>query len=110
MNKKFVSLSLLTLGFCSFAFAAEYVSPEVGFKKYAAPTKEMKVSEMDEHYKVEKGVEASRDIASKEESDREPSSVTTKSPKKYEEPESKEAPSDAPKPWLFRNQHERTGH
>ncbi len=104
MKKKIVSLSLLTLGFCSFAFAAEYISPEVGFKNYAAPSKEMKTADFGEHYKVESGNEASRQIASEVEAERDPSSITTKSKKSYEaEPEIKEAPMETPKPWLLKS-------
>ena len=105
MKKKIVSLSLLTLGVCSLAFAAEYKSPEVGFKKHSAPSKEMKTADFGEHYKVEMGVETTRQIASEEESDREPSSVAAKAKKKkfVPAPEVQEMP-EAPKPWLYRNE------
>ena len=105
MKKKIVTLSLLTLGFSSFAFAAEYISPEVGFKNYAAPSKEMKTADFGDHYKVESGNETSRQIASEVEAVRDPSSVVTKVKKKYEvEPEVKESPIEAPKPWLRKSE------
>ena len=106
MKKKIVSLSLLTLGFCSLAFAADYISPEVGFKKLAAPSKEIKVADLGEHYKVESGVETTRQIAS-EEAEREPSSVAAKAKKKEAwVPEVQEAPAEAPRPWLYRSETE----
>ncbi len=107
MKKKIVSLSLLTLGVCSLAFAAEYKTPEVGFKQHAAPSKEMKTADFGEHYKVEMGVETTRQIASEEEveSDREPSSVAAKAKKKFvPTPEVKEAPAEVPQPWLYRTE------
>lgn len=104
MKKKVISLSLLTLGICSLAIATEYKSPEVGFKRYAAPSKEMKTADFGDHYKVETGIETNRQIASEEESDREPSSVKAKEKKKFVpvEPEVKEEATEAPKPWLYR--------
>lgn len=104
MKKKLISLSLLTLGICSLAIATEYKSPEVGFKKYAAPSKEMKTADFGDHYKVETGIETTRQIASEEEFDREPSSVKAKDKKKFEAvvPEVKEEAVEAPKPWLYR--------
>lgn len=107
-TKKLISLSLLTLAFCSLAFAAEYNSPEVGFKKKVPSSKLMKTADFGEHYKVEDGDATDRQIASEEEvedSDRDPSSVTAKKKKKFVKVE--EAPveeaADAPKPWLYRN-------
>ena len=110
MKKKIISLSLLTLGFCSLAFAAEYISPEVGFKKYAVPSKKMRDSELSDSYKVESGVETSRQIASEEEVERDPSSIVTNSKNKpnYEPEVKEENPTEAPKPWLF-NKSERNG-
>lgn len=108
-TKKMISLSLLTLAICSVAVATEYKSPEVGFKKHAAPSKEMKVAEFGDHYKVETVVEnTDRQIASEEEkeSDREPSSVVAKEKKKpvYQPEEKGPSPEEAPQPWLYRNQ------
>lgn len=105
-TKAKISLSLLTLAICSLAFAAEYKSPEVGFKMRAAPSKEMKVAEFGDHYKVESGVETDRQIASEEESDREPSSVVAKEHKKkpYFDEKKEEAPVEAPRPWLHRTE------
>lgn len=103
MKKKVIALSLLTLGICSLAVATEYKNPEVGFKKYAAPSKEMKTADFGDHYKVETGIETTRQIASEEESDREPSSVVAKDKKKFVPvPEVKDEPVEAPKPWLYR--------
>ena len=109
MKTKMISLSLLTLAICSLAVATEYKSPEVGFKARAVPSKEMKVAEFGDHYKVETGAVTDRQIASEEEaSDREPSSIVGKDKKKkvYEEkkPEFKDEPTEAPKPWLYKNQ------
>lgn len=110
MKTKMISLSLLTLAICSLAVATEYKSPEVGFKKHAAPSKEMKTAEFGDHYKVETGAVTDRQIASEEEvSDREPSSVVAKEKKKkvYDvKPEVKEEPVEAPKPWLYRMESE----
>lgn len=108
MKKKIIALSLLTLGVCSLAVATEYKNPEVGFKKYAAPSKEMKTAEFGEHYKVETGIETTRQIASEEESDREPSSVVAKEKKKFvPAPEVKEEPVEGPKPWMYRTDENR---
>ena len=106
MKKKIISLSLLTLGFCSLAFAAEYISPEVGFKKHAMPSKQMKASELNDSYKVESGAETSRQIASEVEAERDPSSVVATSDKKsnYEPEVKEEAPMDTPKPWLYKSE------
>ena len=103
-SKKILSLSLLTLAFCSLAIATEYNSPEVGFKAHAAPSKEMKTADFGEHYKVEDGKSNDRQIASEEDSsDRDPSSVVAKKTKDFV-PEVTEEPTDAPKPWLYRNE------
>jgi hypothetical protein len=106
MNKKMAVLSLLTLGVCTVAMAAEYKSPEVGFKAHAAPSKEMKVAEFGDHYKVESGMNNDRQIASEADSEREPSSVVASEKKKEMEPEKDEA-VEAPKPWLFRTDENR---
>ncbi|MBC7712694.1 MAG: hypothetical protein H7177_05120 [Rhizobacter sp.] len=102
-KKKLLSLSLMTLAFCSLAVATEYKSPEVGFKTQAVPSKEMKTADFGDHYKVEDGRSNDRQIASEDEpSDRDPSSVVAKKKKDFE-PEVTEEPVDAPKPWLYRN-------
>ena len=101
MKKKMVLLSLLTLGICSVALAAEYKDPEVGFKPHVVPSKEMKTAQFGDHYRVESGANTDRQIASEEESDREPSSVVAKE-KKEAAPE-KEA-VEGPKPWLYRGE------
>lgn len=109
MKTKLITLSLLTLAFSSMAFAADYKSPEVGFKKHVAPSKEMKTAEFGEHYKVETGATMDRQIASEEESDREPSSFQAKAKKKkvvkeMEDEVVKDQPADVPKPWLYRTE------
>ena len=106
-TKKMISLSLLTLAFCGVAFAAEYKSPEVGFKKQIPPTKAMKTADFGDHYKVDNGNVMDRQIASEDDtpSDRDPSSVTAKkNMKKMDEAQVVDEAIDAPKPWLYRNQ------
>ena len=103
MKNKMIALSLLALGVCSVAVADEYKSPEVGFKKHVAPSKEMKTADFGEHYKVESGLGNDRQIASEEDSDREPSSWIAKEKKKDFEPKVEE-PTEAPKPWLYRTE------
>ncbi len=104
----------MVLGLCSLAYAIEYKTPEVGFKDRAAPSKEMKVADWGDHYKVEKDFQANdRQIASEnssevvsDSSDREPSSVVAKD-KKNMDFDSKEDSMEAPKPWLYRNEAKR---
>lgn len=105
-TKSKISLSLMCFALCSVAIATEYKSPTVGFKKYAVPSKEMKVSEFGDHYKVEtETVNTDRQIASEEESDREPSSFVPEEKKSYDyDKEVKKDFADAPKPWLYRNE------
>jgi hypothetical protein len=68
MTKKMITVSLLALGICTTAMALEYNEPEIKFKKHSAPSKEMKVSDFGDHYKVEQPVnENDRQIASEEE-------------------------------------------
>jgi len=114
-TKSKISLSLLALGLCSLAFAIEYKTPEVGFKDRAAPSKEMKIADWGDHYKVEKDYQANdRQIASEkssdfvpDSSDREPSSVVAKEKKKMFDEEMKDSEFEAPKPWLYRNEAKR---
>ena len=101
-TKKMLSLGLLTLALSSMAMAAEYASPDVGFKKHVIPSKEMKTADFGDYYKVEGAVATDRQIASEEESDREPSSVVAKEKKKFVE-EKAEDQVEAPKPWLYKN-------
>ena len=105
-TKSKISLSLMLLALCSVAVATEYKSPTVGFKKYGVPSKEMKVSEFGDHYKVESASAATdRQIASEEESDREPSSVVAADKKKsYDYEKEDKDKGEAPKPWLYRNE------
>ena len=108
-NRKMISLALLTLGVCSGALATDYKTPKVGFKAHSPAAKEMKPAEFGENYKVEGAVATDRQIASEEESDREPSSLKSKYAKKevvkVEEPMVKEEVNHdvAPKPWLYRS-------
>ncbi len=103
-TKKMLSLSLVALAFCGVAIATEYKSPDVGFKARAAPSKEMKTADFGDHYKVEYGRATDRQIASEDDSSvRDPSSVVAKEKKEFV-PEVADEPSDAPKPWLYRDQ------
>ena len=98
MNTKIISLSLLSLGLCALAMAADYKSPHVGFRETAPANKAAKMAEFDEEYKVEGAAKTDRQIASeKEASDREPSSVMA------EDKKDKEEEKMEPKPWMFRN-------
>jgi len=103
MKTKSMSLAVLSLSICTLAMAAEYKAPDVGIKKAAPSHKEIKVAEFNEEYKVEGAVSTDRQIASEEESDREPSSVVAHDKKKVDVVEG--APSEEkfePKPWLYR--------
>ena len=106
-TKKLISLSLLTLAFCTMAFATDYKSPEVGFKKKVPSSKMMKTADFGDHYRVEDGKTMDRQIASEDEevADRDPSSVKTRSKKKFIKVEEASTEAlDAPKPWLYRDQ------
>ncbi len=101
----------MALGLCSLAYAIEYKTPEIGFKDHAAPSKEMKVAEWGDNYKVEKDFQANdRQIASEAgsemaiDSDREPSSVVAKDKKKMVVQEPKDESFEAPKPWMYRSE------
>ncbi|MGZ3809839.1 MAG: hypothetical protein ACXVCE_17275, partial [Bacteriovorax sp.] len=82
MKTKTISLAVLSLGICSLAFAAEYNSPGVKFKATSPSAKETQVAEFNEDYKVEGAVKTERGIASENDSEREPSSVTAAEKKK----------------------------
>jgi hypothetical protein len=106
-TKSKISLSLMALGLCSLAFAEDYKSPEVEFKKRGVPSKEMKSAEFGDHYKVEAGTYTDRQIASEEESDRNPSSVVAADKKKpaYEPAEGDDKhEAETPQPWLYRGE------
>ncbi len=110
-NRKMISLALLSLGVCSGAFATDYKTPKVGFKAHSPAAKEMKAAEFGDNYKVEGAVTTDRQIASEEESDREPSSLKGKHVKKevvkFEPPMEQEVEVNhdvAPKPWLYRSE------
>lgn len=103
MKTKILSLAVLSLGVCTVAFAADYKSPNVGFKETAPSHKEIQVAEFNEEYKVEGAVKTDRQIASeKDSSDREPSSIVAKE-KKKEVVEEKADDKVEPKPWLYKN-------
>jgi hypothetical protein len=102
MKTKVLAVVALSLGVCTWAFAAEYKSPEVGFKATSPSYKETKVAEFNDEYKVEGAVKTDRGIASEKESDREPSSIVAAEKKKHEEEEQQEDKVE-PKPWLYKN-------
>ncbi|MDD4973422.1 MAG: hypothetical protein PHY93_03680 [Bacteriovorax sp.] len=104
MKTKILSLAVLSLGVCTVAFAADYKSPNLGFKETAPSNKETQTAEFNEEYKVEGAAKTDRQIASeKDSSDREPSSVVAKEKKKEVEVEEKAEDKVEPKPWLYRN-------
>lgn len=103
MKTKSLSLAVLSLSICTLAMAAEYKSPKVGLKKASPSHKEIKVAEFNDEYKVEGAAVTDRQIASKEESEREPSSVVAHDKKKADVVDEKD-PGDKvePQPWLYR--------
>lgn len=105
LNKKMISLSLLSMVVCSLAFAAEYKTPEVAFKGQAPAKAEMVAADTGENMRVEGYSANDRQIASEEVSDREPSSLKTKKEKEVVVKEEKHEFPDSevqPKPWLYR--------
>ena len=104
MMSKTFSLLALSMGLSTLAMAAEYKTPEVGFKEMAPSTKLSGTADFNDGYKVEKAVQADRQIASeKDPTDREPSSYThdkdgVDEDAKVDEPEAK--------PWLFKINHD----
>ena len=88
---------IVTLGVYSWAHASEYKTPEVGLKTVTPTETVAKSAEFSDDYKVEGAVKADRQIASEEDSDREPSSVVA-------EDEKEEKTSDekvSPEPWNY---------
>jgi hypothetical protein len=105
LNKKMISLSLLSMVVCSLAFSAEYKTPKVAFKGHAPAKAEMVAADTGENLKVEGYSNNDRQIASEEDKDREPSSLKTDSKKKEVVVEEKHEYPDSevqPKPWLYR--------
>ena len=107
MKTKTISLTVLSLGVCAWALAADYQTPNVGFKETAPSTAVTKVAEFNEDYKVEGPVKADRQIASeKDDSDREPSSQGLNKKTMADDasdPEKKPDEKIGPKPWEYRN-------
>ena len=104
MKTKTISLAVLSLGVCTLAFAAEYKTPNVGFKETAPSHKETTLAEFNEEYKVEGAVKTDRQIASeKDSSEREPSSVVAETKKEVVDDDKKPDEKYEPKPWLYRN-------
>lgn len=108
MKTKYVSVLAFLLGVCTLAIAAEYKSPDVKLKKAEPSYKEAQTAEFSEEYKVEGVVKTDRQIASEEESDREPSSVKAESKKKINPPMVEEPKEEEimPKPWMYGNKTE----
>lgn len=85
------------------AYAADYKTPSVEFKKAVPAHTESRVAEFAEDYKVEGAVKTDRGIASEKESEREPSSVVATEKKKVEDEQNDEPDKAMPKPWLYKN-------
>lgn len=81
MKTKIVATMIVTLGVYSWAHASEYKTPEVGLKTVTPTETVAKSAEFSDDYKVEGAVKADRQIASEEDSDREPSSVVAEDEK-----------------------------
>ncbi|MDO9182525.1 MAG: hypothetical protein Q7U04_08950 [Bacteriovorax sp.] len=104
MKLKTISLAVLSLGVCSWALAAEYNSPNIGFKETPPANMVAKSAEFNDEYKVEGAIKTDRQIASeKEASDREPSSVMAAEKKHVMDEDKKSEDKFEPKPWLYRN-------
>lgn len=105
MQKRGISVAIISLGLCALAIAAEYKAPDVGFKAAKAADAEVKSGEFKEDYKVEGIVKTDRQIASENDlSDREPSSIKAEDKKKMMDEWDKGEHSELePKPWLYRN-------
>lgn len=108
LNKKMISLTLLSLAVCSLAVATDYQTPKVLFKGHSPATTAMVGADTAEHMKVEGIGYNDRQIASEEESDREPSSLKAEMKKKAvaKEEEKTESPDSdmMPKPWMYRTE------
>jgi hypothetical protein len=98
MKTKIIATKIVTLGVYSWAFASEYKTPEVGLKTVTPTETVAKTAEFSDDYKVEGAVKADRQIASEEDSDREPSSVVAE-----DEKEEKKSDEDkvSPEPWNY---------
>ena len=104
LNKKMISLTLATLGLCSLAVATEYNAPKVLYKAHSPAAAPARAADLGENMKVESADTTDRQIASEEEADRDPSSLTTHTKKKVVEEDKKEKPEEdmIPKPWMYR--------
>ena len=104
MKTKIISLAVLSLAVCTLAIAADYKSPNVGFKEVAPSHKESTLAEFSDEYKVEGAKTTDRQIASeKEPSDREPSSIKAQEKKAVVDENNTADEKYEPKPWLYRN-------
>ena len=105
MKSKTFSIAALSLGICTFAMANEYKTPDVGFKEKTPSAKMAGTTEFNEGYKVEKAVQADRQIASEKDntSEREPSSYTHDKDAADEDVKTDE---HEVKPWLYRINHD----
>lgn len=99
MKIKLTMLITMTFGLCTYALAGDYSAPEVKFKKMTPPTVEAKPVTLDEGYKYEAPVANDRQIASEEDTDREPSSIATKIETKKEIEYEKDTVE--PQPWTY---------
>ena len=97
MKTKIIATMIMTLGVYSWAHASEYKTPEVGLKTVTPTETTAKVAELDDDYKVEGAVKTDRQIASEEESDREPSSVVAEDEKEEKDSDDKVSPE----PWRY---------
>ena len=97
MKTKIIATMIVTLGVYSWAFASEYKTPEVGLKTVTPTETVAKTTEFSDDYKVEGAVKADRQIASEEDSDREPSSVVAEDEKEEKTTEDKVSPE----PWNY---------
>jgi len=104
MKSKTFSLAVLSLGLCTLANAYEYKTPDVRFKHLAPSAKVAETTDFNDGYKVEKAVQADRQIASeKDTQEREPSSYTHD---KEAADEDVKADEHEVKPWLYRINHD----
>jgi hypothetical protein len=102
MKSKTFSLAAVSLGLCTLAMAAEYKTPDVGFKETAPSVKVAGATNFDEGYKVEKAALADRQIASEKDSaEREPSSYNHDAKDKDVKADEHEV-----KPWLYKINHD----
>jgi hypothetical protein len=97
MKTKIIATMIVTLGVYSWAHASEYKTPEVGLKTVTPTETVAKTADFSDDYKLEGAVKADRQIASEEESDREPSSVVAEDEKEEKTTDDKVSPE----PWNY---------